>query len=245
MTGFSNMVRNMPPVTKNLIIINTIIWLFGFLTGGKIENALMQYGALHYFTASDFNAVQLFTYMFLHGSFVHLFFNMFTLFMFGSILEHAFGSKRFLIYYVSCGIGAALVQEGVWALTWLNTWADTLAQVNGVDSATMKTLIEQAMATGQPLPFLNSMITIGASGAIFGVLLAFGMIFPNLPTYIMFVPYPIKAKYMVLGYGAIELILALSVPGSTIAHFAHLGGMIFGLLLILYWKKKGEINVRY
>lgn len=245
MNAFGINFRDIPPVTKNLIIINTIVWVFMALCGPSIEAKMMKFCALHYFTATDFNAVQLFTYMFLHGGFFHLFFNMFTLFMFGVMLERSFGSPRFLFYYLTCGVGAGLVQELVWALTWENTWASVLANYNGVDIYTMREAISQALAHGQDLPFLNQMTTVGASGAIFGVLLAFAMIYPNLPTYIMFIPVPVKAKWMVLGYGAIELLLAFSQPGSTIAHFAHLGGMIFGFLLILYWKRRGEIHRIY
>lgn len=237
--------RNCPPVTKNLIIINFIIWIFMQLCGQSVSLFIENHLALHYFSASFFNGVQLITYMFLHAGFMHVFFNMFTLFMFGIAMERSMGSLRFLFYYLTCGIGAALVQEGVWALTWMDSWSSTLAAYNHVDVATMRASIEQAMALGQELPFLNSMMTIGASGAVFGVLLAFGMIYPNIPTYLFFIPYPIKAKWLVLGYGAIELLLALSVPGSTVAHFAHLGGMIFGFFLILYWKKKGDIHVIY
>lgn len=243
--SFSNLFRNLPPVTKNLIIINVIIWLFMQVCGPSTNAFIHNNLALHYFSASDFNGVQLVSYMFLHAGFFHVFFNMFTLLMFGIALERSMGSVRFLFYYLTCGIGAALVQEGVWALTWFDTWSKELAIYNHTDVSVIRNAIEQAMSMGEPLPFLNSMITVGASGAVFGVLLAFAMIYPNLPTYIMFIPYPIKAKWMVLGYGAIELFLALSVPGSTVAHFAHLGGMIFGFLLILYWKKRGDIHVIY
>lgn len=183
--------------------------------------------------------------MFMHDGFTHILFNMFTLFMFGITLERVLGSGKFLFYYISCGIGAALTQEFVWALTWHDTFTKILANLNHTDFATMSTIIDQAQAMGQDLPFLNSMLTVGASGAIFGILLAFGMIFPNMPLYIMFIPIPIKAKWMVIGYGVIELFIGLTQPGSTIAHFAHLGGMIFGFLIILYWKHKGAINGRY
>lgn len=245
MNVFGSEFSNIPPVTKNLIIINTVIWLAMFLGGTGFENKIIELCALHYVKASDFNAAQIVTYMFLHGGFFHLFFNMFTLYMFGVMLERSFGSGRFIFYYLTCGIGAALVQELVWALTWESTWTSLLANFNGVDTVTMRAAIDDAIARGHELPFLNQMTTVGASGAIFGVLLAFAMIYPNLPTYIMFIPIPVKAKWMVLGYGVIELLLAFSQPGSTIAHFAHLGGMIFGFLLIIYWKRRGEIHRIY
>lgn len=240
--------RNIPPVTKNLIIINFIIWLFMMVAGSKIN--LVTIGGLHYFKASDFNPVQLLTYMFLHATynpdntinFAHILFNMFTLFMFGVTLERVLGSARFLFYYISCGIGAALVQEAVWALTWENMFVKALANQYGVDFATARILIDQAVATGRDLPFLNSLVTVGASGAIYGVLLAFGMLFPNMPLFIMFIPVPIKAKWMVIGYGVIELLIGLSNASDGVAHFAHLGGMIFGFIMILIWKRQGVIH---
>lgn len=228
---------NIPPVTKNLIIINFIIWLFMMVAGSKID--LVALGGLHYFKASDFNPVQLLTYMFMHSTtdFAHILFNMFTLFMFGITLERVLGSARYLFYYLSCGIGAALVQELVWALTWEDMFVKMLANANanGVGFDTMRLAIQQAM-------FLNYLVTVGASGAIYGVLLAFGMIFPNMPLYIMFIPVPIKAKWMVIGYGVIELLIGLSNASDGVAHFAHLGGMIFGFLMIYIWKKQGVIH---
>ncbi len=228
---------NIPPVTKNLITINFIIWLFMMVAGSKID--LVALGGLHYFKASDFNPVQLLTYMFMHSTtdFAHILFNMFTLFMFGITLERVLGSARYLFYYLSCGIGAALVQELVWALTWEDMFVKMLANANanGVGFDTMRLAIQQAM-------FLNYLVTVGASGAIYGVLLAFGMIFPNMPLYIMFIPVPIKAKWMVIGYGVIELLIGLSNASDGVAHFAHLGGMIFGFLMIYIWKKQGVIH---
>lgn len=233
---------NIPPVTKNLIIINFIIWLFMMVAGSKID--LVALGGLHYFKASDFNPVQLLTYMFMHSTtdFAHILFNMFTLFMFGITLERVLGSARYLFYYLSCGIGAAVVQELVWALTWEDMFVKMLANANGVGFDTMRLAIQQAMDAGQDLPFLNYLVTVGASGAIYGVLLAFGMIFPNMPLYIMFIPVPIKAKWMVIGYGVIELLIGLSNASDGVAHFAHLGGMIFGFLMIYIWKKQGVIH---
>lgn len=229
----------MPPVTRNLIIINVIIWL-AMVMFPQIDNNLGKYCGLHYYEATDFNLVQPFTYMFLHGGFTHLFFNMFTLFMFGITLERTLGSQRFLILYVVCGIGAGLIQEAVWSLTLPDQAIRLLASANGVGVDTIK----QALVY-QPdlLPNqLNIFTTVGASGAIYGVLLAFAMIYPNLPLYLMFVPVPIKAKYMVAIWVVLELLLGLSAARDGVAHFAHLGGMIFGFMLIAYWKKKGVIN---
>lgn len=241
----------MPPVTKNLIIINIIVWLAMFVLPSRLGAGLEQYGGLHYFSASDFNPVQLITYMFMHStrSVAHIFFNMFSLFMFGIALERTLGSARFLFYYISCGIGAGLIQELAWALTWEDSFVRTLANLNHVDFPEMREYLHHAMTTAegsrQISMMLNSLITIGASGAIYGVLLAFGMLFPNAPLYLFFIPVPIKAKWMVIGMGAIELLTGMSEAAGTsdgIAHFAHLGGMIFGFLIILYWKKHGTFG---
>lgn len=246
MSSGNSMFSNIPPVTKNLIIINFIVWL-AMMVSPRLADIFTTYGALHYFSASDFNPAQLLTYMFMHSTrdFAHILFNMFTLFMFGITLERVLGSPRYLFYYISCGVGAALVQELVWAFTWEDIFVKPLANINNVDFATMRQAIDAAVTTGQDLPFLNQLLTVGASGAIYGVLLAFGMIFPNMPLYIMFIPVPIKAKWMVIGYGAIELLIGLSNATDGVAHFAHLGGMIFGFIMILIWKRQGVIHGRY
>lgn len=246
MSSGNSMFSNIPPVTKNLIIINFIVWL-AMMVSPRLADIFTTYGALHYFSASDFNPAQLLTYMFMHSTrdFAHILFNMFTLFMFGITLERVLGSPRYLFYYISCGVGAALVQELVWAFTWEDIFVKPLANINNVDFATMRQAIDAAVATGQDLPFLNQLLTVGASGAIYGVLLAFGMIFPNMPLYIMFIPVPIKAKWMVIGYGVIELLIGLSNATDGVAHFAHLGGMIFGFIMILIWKRQGVIHGRY
>lgn len=245
---------NIPPVTKNLIIINLILWLFMFVamqSSPHTYEKVMTLGALHYWTAPDFNPVQLMTYMFMHSSqgLGHIFFNMFALFMFGGILERTLGARRFLFYYISCGIGAALIQEGVWALTWQGAFADWYAHATGLTADQVSQMLSYTLSSGDGMEVVdaylnNAMLTIGASGAIYGILLAFGMLFPNAPLYIMFIPVPVKAKWMVLGYGVLEILLGLSEAAGLhdgIAHFAHLGGMIFGFLMIWYWKKKGNL----
>lgn len=246
---------NIPPITKNLIIINLIVWLFMFVsvqTSPHIYEDVMKYGALHYWSAPDFNPAQLFTYMFMHSAngLGHIFFNMFALFMFGGILERTLGARRYIFYYISCGIGAALIQELVWAVTWQGIFADMYAHASGLTTAQVREMLANTLQTGVGMDvvdsYLNySMLTIGASGAIYGVLLAFGMLFPNAPLYIMFIPVPIKAKWMVLGYGVLEILLGMSDSVGLhdgVAHFAHLGGMIFGFLMIWYWKKKGNLH---
>ena len=222
---------SIPPVTKNLIIINLLFWLAEIVLP-RVGIDLVKYLGLHYFAASDFNAVQLVTYMFMHdpGSFGHVFFNMFSVFMFGRTLEMVWGSKRFLIYYLTTGIGAGLVQE----VTWFFSLKDA------IDA----TIVQAGWETTRAL--LNNVITIGASGAVFGILLAFGMLFPNAELFIMFIPIPVKAKYFVIFYGIVELFLGVgNFSGDNIAHFAHLGGMLFGFFLIRYWKKKGFGNGQY
>ncbi len=233
-----------PPVTKNLIIINALIWLAMMVLPNRLGIDFVRYGGLHYITAPDFNVVQVISYMFMHSTqgIAHLFFNMFTLFMFGITLERVLGSPRYLFYYISCGIGAAIVQEIVWAFTWQDIFVKPLANLNGTTFDAMREAIASATAQGLELPFLNQLLTVGASGAIYGVLLAFGMIFPNMPLYIMFIPVPVKAKWMVIGYGAIELLIGLSHATDGVAHFAHLGGMIFGFIMILIWKRQGIIH---
>lgn len=220
---------SVPPVTLNLIIINFLVWLAA-LTLPKFGIDLTQWLGLHFFLGSDFNVVQLFTYMFMHStsSFGHIFFNMFSVYMFGRTLEMVWGGKRFLFYYLSVGLGAGIVQE----LWWLYEFWDIV----NLTGDTMINIGTQLVTRGQ---FLNLPLTVGASGAAFGILLAFGMLFPNVPLYLMFIPVPIKAKYFVIFYGVAELFFGISGTMSGVAHFAHLGGMLFGFFLIRYWKKKG------
>lgn len=248
----NNFFRSIPPVTKNLIIVNVIIWLAMSLFPNQIGNFLTNHLGLHYITASLFNPAQLITYMFMHSttSIFHILFNMFTLWMFGRILEQVWGSRRFFVFYMICGIGAGLVQEGVWALVWEHDYISGIAQLNGLTYDHMKQIVDSAVATGDQnflsaiADFKNTMIVVGASGAIFGLLLGFAFVFPNMPLYLFFIPVPIKAKYMVIGYGLIEFFLGVGGAQSTVAHFAHLGGMLFGLILLLYWKKKGTLGGR-
>lgn len=238
----------MPPVTKNLIIINVIVWLAEIVP--SLRNAIPDYLGLHYFTASDFFPFQLITYMFVHdsGTPLHIFFNMFTLWMFGRMLERVWGSQRFLVFYFICGIGAALVQEAVWALTWENDYISLLGHLNGQTFETTSSYVAMAVSQGDADIianmdlYCNNLITVGASGAVFGLLLGFAFVFPNLPLYLFFIPIPIKAKYMVIGYGILEFFLGVAGKGGTVAHFAHLGGMLFGLIILLYWKKKGTLG---
>ncbi|MCD7711033.1 MAG: rhomboid family intramembrane serine protease [Porphyromonadaceae bacterium] len=220
---------SIPPVTKNLIIINLLLWLATIVFRKVLGIDLVDYLGLHYFQATRFNAVQFVTYMFMHDpySFGHVFFNMFSVFIFGRTLEAVWGGQRFLVYYIITGIGAGFIQE----ITWYYSLHEAIVNTEAVVGWMQTQLL------------LNNAITIGASGAVFGILLAFGMLFPNAELFLLFIPIPIKAKYFVIGYGLIELFLGIQSSsgsgGDNIAHFAHLGGMLFGLILILYWKKKG------
>ena len=222
---------SIPPVTKNLIIINLLMWVATLVIGTSYDTGqykLVEWLGLHYFSADQFNVAQLITYMFMHdpSSLSHVFFNMFSVFMFGRLLEQVWGSQRFLFYYITTGIGAGLVQEAAWYFEFSDTIAQMSAQFGWEETAFA----------------LNNLVTIGASGAVFGILLAFGMLFPNMPLYIMFIPIPIKAKWFVIFYGLLELWFGISGQMNSVAHFAHLGGMLAGILLILYWKKKGIGN---
>ena len=236
-TGF----RVLPTVVKHLLIVNVLMFLATF-TFERFNIDLTNILGLHFFKASDFRIYQIITYMFMHGGFTHLFFNMFSLWMFGSLLEKVFGSKRYLIYYISCGIGAALVQELVWQFSWQNILASS---VSGPASGSITDIIKainEGHAAFTMNDFYNSLVTIGASGAVFGILLAFGMIFPNMPLYIIPFPFPIKAKWVVLGYGLIELFFGISHTMNDVAHYAHLGGMLAGIIMILYWRYNGTLN---
>lgn len=213
----------------------------------SVGDKLQTYGGLHYFTSPGFNPAQIFIYMFLHAGLAHVFFNMFALFFFGPPLERALGSARYLFLYISCGIGAALVQEGVFAIevSQLSHKVDLL--LPGLAQQTVDegwTAIQQGMNWTNPLMAqLNAMVngsTVGASGAVFGLLLAFAMLWPNMPMYIMFIPVPVKAKWMVAGYAAIELFCGLGDYMSNVAHFAHLGGMIFAFFIIWYWRRQAR-----
>jgi Uncharacterized membrane protein (homolog of Drosophila rhomboid) len=216
----------MPPVTKNLIIINVLFFLGG-VVATRYGIDLSTYLGLHFFMADDFNPAQLISYMFMHGGFTHLFFNMFAVWMFGRILEQIWGPKKFLFYYIACGIGAGLIQE-------LVQYIQYAVQLSAYDKVDLGEGMIVPMAQ-----YLNLMNTVGASGAVYAILLAFGMLFPNERMFIIPIPFPIKAKYFVAGYAIIELMEGIANnPTDNVAHFAHLGGMIFGFILIMYWRKK-------
>lgn len=225
--------NQLPVVTKNLIAINVLMF-FATVVAERYGIDLNSYLGLHVFIADDFYLFQPVTYMFMHGGLTHLFFNMFALFMFGALLERVWGAKRFLIYYFATGLGAAVIQEIV-QYGYYEIYLSAYDYVN--------------MGFGAQIPmsqYLNLWITVGASGAVYGILMAFAMVFPNERLYVIPIPFPIKAKYYVIIFGVLELLLGLSKNASdNVAHFAHLGGMLFGFLLILLWRKNGKINGPY
>jgi membrane associated rhomboid family serine protease len=231
----------LPPVVKNIIMINVLMLLAYYAVKSVWGIDLNGILGLYFPKSESFKPVQILTHMFMHGGIWHLFFNMYALYIFGQVLENVWGPKRFLIFYMVCGLGAALVHESVIAFEYSKLMKDInpeqLQMVLDEGAAYLgagKVFTDQTM---QDLQLLLNTPTVGASGAIFGVLLAFGVLFPNTQLMLLFPPIPIKAKYFVLGYGAIELYLAFTQPGSNIAHAAHLGGMLFGYILIRYWQK--------
>ena len=216
--------RNIPVVTKNLLIINILVFIAPYVLRG-VNIDLNDILGLHFFLAKDFRIWQFFTYMFMHGGFTHILMNMFMLWMFGMVVENVWGPKKFLFYYIVCGLGAGLCQELAQYGTYI---VDGLAQYDSVRLGINIVPMDV---------YLNMMNTVGASGAIYGVLLAFGMLFPNERMFIIPIPIPIKAKWIVMGSILVELFSAIGTSNDGVAHLAHLGGMLFGFILIRYWKK--------
>ena len=216
---------NIPTITKNLLIANVVCYLLTLVMGPWMN---ANFG-LHFFLASNFQVYQLFTYMFMHGGLTHLLFNMFALWMFGSVVEQVFGQRRFVLFYLVCGIGAGLFQEMAQYVQLYNDIAANNPEVGFLELA-------HIVSTNNLAPMLNGMTTVGASGAIYGIVLAFGMTFPDERIFIIPIPFPIKAKWFVMGYAAIEVFSAMATPGDGVAHLAHLGGMVVGYFLIRYWR---------
>lgn len=233
----------LPPVVKNLLIINGLFYLatMGF---SRFGIDLVEILGLFIPQSEYFRPHQLVSYIFMHGSMQHIFFNMFALWMFGNAIENYWGGKRFLIYYMVTGFGAGLIHLGVMEFQLFSVLKElSFEQVEMVKEQGSDILQSGQNYSDLGLAKLNLLLntpTVGASGAVFGLLLAFGMMFPNAQIYLYFL-FPIKAKYFVIGYGLIELFSGVSNrPGDNVAHFAHLGGMVFGYALIKFWRKKGS-----
>ena len=221
----------LPEIVKNLLILNGLFFL-ATVSLNNLGIDLVKILGLHQFQSPDFRPHQLITPLFMHGNFTHLFFNMFALWMFGKILENVWGSKRFLIYYMITGIGAASIHLLISQYQIISISNQIPEMVN----LAIEGRYNPSIPISKKLTQLIITPTVGASGAVFGLLLAFGMLFPNALLYLYFA-IPIKAKYFVIGYGLIELYAGISNnPADNVAHFAHLGGMIFGFFLIKYWK---------
>jgi len=224
------MLQNAPQVVKNLIIINVLFFVASMLVG---EDQAVTWLAGTYPGSPFFQPWQIITHMFMHGGLGHLFFNMFALYMFGSQLERLCGAQRFLNYYIISGLGGFFLHEFFIGLDFYQTY--------GTFFPDRAQLVPSGMTDRQAVYILERTFgrVVGASGAVFGILLAFGLLFPNTRLMLLFPPIPIKAKYFVMGYGLIELGLALeNGSGDNVAHFAHLGGMLFGYILLKRWQKE-------
>ena len=191
---------NVPQAVKSILIINVLVFIMSSLNG-RMMNSLFALNPVYFI----YKPWQLVTYMFMHGSFAHIFFNMYAVFIFGSVLERVWGTKKFVFYYLVTGVGAALIHI---AVQWLTQ---------------------------------DFALTVGASGAVFGLLLGYAMLYPDTMMGLIFPPVTMKAKWFVLIYAAIELLLGITGAQASVAHFAHLGGLVFGLVLMFYWKKSGKM----
>lgn len=217
---------NISPVVKNLLIINIIFYIATMMFADK----MVQWFAVFYFDSPMFKIWQIITYMFMHSpvSFAHILFNMFALYTFGSTLEYVMGSKRFLNFYLITGLGALALQMIVQAIELYNATGSVMPLTDNIS------LVNQHQMALVREIYMGPML--GASGAIFGLLIAFGMIFPNAELYILFIPVPVKAKYIIPVYVILELFLGVAqFSGDSVAHFAHLGGALFGFILVKFW----------
>ena len=217
---------SVPPAVKNIIIVNLLVMIMTSLN----DNFMYEKFALFYPTSPFFHWWQPLTHMFMHGGFWHLFFNMYTLYVFGTVLERAWGTKKFLVFYFVTGLGAALIHTGV---EWIQMqyW--------------MGQASDGSMVAVKSIHALKMTPTVGASGAIYGLLMGYAMLYPDSIMTLIFPPISLKAKWFVLIFAGIELLTGVTGTGGGIAHFAHLGGLIFGFLLIMYWKKRGTLYSRY
>ena len=212
----NNFISQIPTVTKNLVAINILMFIATLIN----ENFMVANFAMFYPASPFFKPWQILTHMFMHGGFWHIFFNMYSLLMFGSILERSLGTKKYLIFYFVTGLGAAALHTGV---EWLQA---RVFIANGIAQAYQQLLVTP---------------TLGASGAIYGVLIGFAMLYPQARLTLIFPPIPMTAKWLVIIFAAIELFSGINGIQDGVAHFAHLGGMLFGWLLIRWWRKQGNL----
>lgn len=232
------MLQQLPPITKNILLINVLLFL-----ASQAIPMLDEQLALYYFQSPHFQPWQLITHMFMHGSISHIFFNMFGVYMFGSVLERYWGGKKFILFYLISGLGALSLHEFI-------AWREVHSLIQQLPSQISQEAFSNTLTRVSPEYFtaaqslINALNTpmVGASGCLFGLLMAYGFMFPNSEMMLMFIPYPIKAKYFVIGYGAIELLMALSNrSGDHVAHFAHLGGMLIGYFILKYWQSRNAL----
>ena len=237
---------NIPPVVKNLLIINVIFYIATLMFGGPMMTQVL---GVHYFDSPDFRIWQVITYMFMHdySSLFHILFNMFALYTFGSSIEFIMGSKRFLNFYLITGLGALALQLLVQSFEVYSITGSAVNDGNFMVDSLKRTISfnPDLISKDQASTLLGIYLTpmVGASGAIFGLLIAFGMLFPNAELFIMFIPVPVKAKYIIPIYVLLELFLGVKqFSGDSVAHFAHLGGALFGFILVKMWHLKRHDN---
>lgn len=226
------MFPQLTPVIKNLLIINIVFYI-----GSQLFPVAYDYLAIYYPDSPYFKIWQVITHMFMHdkSNITHIFFNMFSLVMFGPMIEQVLGSKRFLNFYLVSGLGAWFLYTAVNGLQLYNA-TGSFAPLHGISGSELISMANTG--NNEALTYLIPML--GASGAIYGVLLAFAYLFPNIPLQFLFIPVPVKAKYMIGGFILIEIYMSLSRPGDSVAHLAHVGGALFGYLLLKLWKiRKG------
>jgi membrane associated rhomboid family serine protease len=222
----------LPIVTKNIIIVNVLMFVATLIAQTRGID-LTRYFGLHYHLATDFKPHQFITYIFMHGSVTHIFFNMFGVYIFGQVLEQVWGPKRYLIFYIVTGLGAALAQYIIMHFE----IQGVLKVVNEEIASPHLSAAEKAEYINQKFEYLNRHVIVGASGSLFGLLGAFGMLFPNQRLYLYFL-FPVKAKWLVIAYGAFELFSGWrNDPMDNVAHFAHIGGLLVGVILVLLWRR--------
>ena len=235
-------------VVWNIIIINVLCLIATTVLRSRSGIELNDTLGLHFVLSEKFRVYQFFTYMFMHAGVEHILFNMFAVYMFGRLFEMFWGGKKFLFYYLVAGLGAAIVQQTVWYIDYCSIAshiADMPAVMSHISTEGAKALAESLNYSDEYMGRLNILMnipTVGASGAVFGILLAFGYMFPKEKLYMFLLPIPIPARVFVIVYGLIELFAGVAnFSWDNVAHFAHLGGLLFGLVLLLIWKKRGKL----